>query len=220
MNIEDQHIAVLGGTGNLGLALARRWARAGLRVTIGSRSAESARAAAEPIGAGYAQNGDAAAAADIIVVTVPAQAQLATLAEIAGVAEGKLVIDTTVPLVPPKVARVQLPPEGSAAMRARAALPDSVELISGFHNVSAQKMAKSGDVGCDVLVFGDKREARDIGIALAAMAGARGIHGGPLANSAAAEAMTSVLIHINKAYGVTEGAGIVISGELVPPVSS
>lgn len=220
VNIVDKHIAVLGGTGNLGLALARRWTAAGLRVTIGSRSVESAKAAADPIGAGYAQNRDAAEAADIIVLTVPAQAQLATLAEIARAAEGKLVVDTTVPLVPPKVARVQLPPEGSAAMRARAALPDSVELISGFHNVSAQKMAKPGDVGCDVLVFGDKRDAREVGIALAAKAGARGVHGGPLANSAAAEAMTSVLIHINKAYGVTEGAGIVISGDLILPEGS
>ncbi|WP_157220748.1 NADPH-dependent F420 reductase [Flavisphingomonas formosensis] len=217
MNIENRRIAVIGGTGNLGLALAARWAAAGMQVAIGSRSVKNAEAAAEPIGAGFGQNRDVAHTADIIVVTVPAKAQLDTLNEIADVVRGKLVVDTTVPLVPPRVARVQLPAEGSAAMRAQATMHDDVELISAFHNVAAQKLAKPGDVGCDVLVFGDKPEMRDIGIALAEKAGMRGIHGGPLANSAAAEAMTSVLIHINRVYGVAEGAGIRISGDLQQP---
>jgi len=187
---------------------------AGLDVAIGSRSVEAAKAAAEPIGARFGCNRDVAENADIVVITVPAKAQLATLADIAEVVRGKLVVDTTVPLVPPTVARVQLPEEGSAAMRARVALPEGVDLVSAFHNVAAQKLAQPGDVGCDVLVFGDTRESRAVAIALANKAGTRGIHGGPLANSAAAEAMTSVLIHINRTYGVNEGAGIKISGIL------
>jgi hypothetical protein len=124
---------------------------------------------------------------------------------------GKIVLDATVPLVPPKVARVQLPPEGSAALRAQAILGEDVRLISGFHNVAAHKLPHDGPLACDVLIFGDEVAARDVGIALAEKAGLRGIHGGPLANSAAAEAMTSVLISINKRYKAN-GAGLVISG--------
>lgn len=212
--IDGRRIAVIGGTGKLGFALATRWVKAGLPVAIGSRNVEAAREAAAAIGAESGHNRDVARAAEIIVVTVPSGAQVATLQDIAPVLAGRLVVDTTVPLVPPKVARVQLPPEGCAALRARATLPNDVALISGFHNVSAQKMAKGDDPACDALIFGDVADDRAVGIALAEKAGLRGVHGGPLANSAAAEAMTSVLIHINKAYGVVEGAGIRITGHI------
>ncbi len=211
-------VAVIGGTGHLGGALAARWARAGLGVVIGSRDGVRAQEVAGQIGHGAtgATNAAAAGQADIIVIAVPFAAQEATIAEIREACQGKIIVDTTVPLVPPKVMRVQLPAEGCAAARTSALLGDGVTLISAFHNVAAHKLATDEMVECDVLVFGDDREARQTGVALAQAAGLRGIHGGALANSAAAEALTSILIFLNKTYKV-DGAGIRITGELVPP---
>ena len=210
-------IAVVGGTGNLGSALAWRLARAGYRVVIGSRSAESAAARAAELGHGLTglANADAAAAAQTVFVTVPFSAQAATLAEIAPHVAGKIVVETTVPLMPPKVMRVQLPPEGSAAARAQAILGEGVRLVAGFHNVAAHKLAQDVEVACDILVFGDDKAARAEVVALADAIGLRGIHGGALVNAAAAEAMTSLLIFINKTYRV-DGAGLRITGELQP----
>jgi 8-hydroxy-5-deazaflavin:NADPH oxidoreductase len=214
-----QTIAVVGGTGKLGAAIARRLAKAGRKVIIGSRSAESAQKAAHELGFGLTglANADAAQAGDIVIVTVPFAAQEATLAEIAPHVAGKIVVDTTVPLVPPKVMRVQLPPEGSAAVRAQSLLGDGATLVSAFHSVAAHKLATDEDVACDVLVFGDDKNARAQVVELIAYTGLRGIHGGALANSTAAEAMTSILIFINKNYSV-DGAGIQITGKLIDPV--
>jgi hypothetical protein len=213
-------IAVVGGTGKLGAAIARRLAKAGRSVVIGSRSAESARKAADELGFGLRgeTNADAAKSADIVIVTVPFAAQESTLAEIAPHVGGKIVVDTTVPLVPPKVMRVQLPAEGSAAVRAQHLLGDGVTMVSAFHNVAAHKLATDEDVQCDVLVFGDDKASRAAVVELANEAGLRGLHGGALVNSAAAEALTSVLIFMNKTYGV-DGAGIRITGTLIEPES-
>ena len=187
-------------------------------MTIGSRNAESAEKAAAELGHGMraGANVDVVANADIIIVTVPFAAQEATLRDIAPHVVGKLVVDTTVPLVPPKVMRVQLPDEGSAAQKAQAVLGEGVTLVSAFHNVAAHKLAKDIDVGCDVLVFGDDKDARGRIVALADAMGLRGLHGGALVNSAAAEALTSILIFMNKTYKV-DGAGIRITGDLIPP---
>jgi NADPH-dependent F420 reductase len=211
-------IAVIGGTGKLGTAIARRLAKAGRKVIIGSRSAQSAERAAAELGLGLTglANADAAIAGSILIVTVPFAAQEQTLAEIAPHVAGKIVVDTTVPLVPPKVMRVQLPPEGSAAQRAQKLLGPDVRVVSAFHNVAAHKLATDQDINCDVLVFGDDKSARAEVVALVAQTGLRGIHGGALANSAAAEAMTSVLIFINKTYQV-DGAGVLITGQLAAP---
>ncbi|MDQ4420362.1 NADPH-dependent F420 reductase [Sphingobium sp. DEHP117] len=211
-------IAVIGGTGNLGAALARRWAKSGLTVILGSRSAAGAQEKAAELGFGLsgAANADAAAQADIIVVTVPWSAQEATLREIAPHVAGKLVVDTTVPLVPPKVMRVQLPVEGSAAVRAEALLGGQGTLVSAFHSVAAHKLATDEEVDCDVLVFGDDKAARTQVIELARHAGLRGLHAGALVNSAAAEALTSILIFMNKSYNL-DGAGIRITGKLTNP---
>ncbi len=211
-------IAVIGGTGNLGAAIARRLAKAGRRVVIGSRTLEGAEAAAASLGFGLTgrSNSEAAVMADLIIVTVPFAAQAATLAAIAPAVAGKIVVDTTVPLVPPKVMRVQLPSEGSAALIAQAVLGPGARVVSAFHNVAAHKLITDEPVACDVLVFGDDRAARDVVVGLAGEMGLRGLHAGALANSAAAEALTSVLIFLNKTYQV-DGAGIQITGELVPP---
>ncbi len=203
-----EKIAIIGGTGHLGSAMAWRLAKAGRDVIIGSRSAQSAQDKAAELGHGLR---GAAMAADIVIVTVPMSAQEATLADIKPHVAGKIVVETTVPLVPPKVMRVSLPPEGSAAMRAQGLLGEGVRLVSGFHNVAAHRLAEEGSVDCDVLVFGDDKAAREAVIALAAAMDLRGIHGGALVNSAAAEAMTSLLIFINKTYAA-DGAGIRITG--------
>jgi len=211
-------IAVIGGTGKLGAALARRWAKAGLQVIIGSRSQESASAAAEKLGFGLTgmTNAEAARQAGLIVVTVPFAAQEATCAEIAPHVAGKIVVDTTVPLMPPKVMQVQLPAEGSAAVRAQNLLGEDAILVSAFHNVAAHKLATDEEIACDVLVFGNAKAARAEVVALAKHAGLRGLHGGALVNSAAAEALTSILIFMNKTYAV-DGAGIQITGTLIEP---
>ncbi len=218
MSLEIQKIAVIGGTGTLGSGLARRWARAGLSILVGSRDAAKANDFARSLPqqadgrpAEGASNGDATERADIIVLTVPFASQAEILEAIKPQLKGKILLDATVPLVPPKVARVQLPPEGSAALRAQNIAGEGVRVISGFHNVAADKLHKDAPIACDVLIFGDDVAAREIGIGLARKAGLRGLHGGPLANSAAAEALTSVLISINKRYGV-DGAGLFITG--------
>lgn len=209
-------IAIVGGTGKLGAAIAYRLGRAGYRVILGSRDPARAAATAGELGVEAADsNADAATAGDIVIVAVPFAAQDATLAEIAPHVAGKIVVDTTVPLVPPKVMRVQMPPEGSAAVRAAGLLGEGVRLVSAFHNVAAHKLASDADIGCDVLVFGDDKDARGEVVALADAMGLRGLHGGALVNSAAAEAMTSILIFLNKTYRV-DGAGIRITGTLTP----
>jgi NADPH-dependent F420 reductase len=206
-------IAVVGGTGDLGSAIARRLLAAGYPVIVGSRDAERAAAVAATLGvAGRgASNVDAAREADIIIVTVPFASQAGILASIAPVVQGKLVVDTTVPLQPPKVMRVQLPPEGSAAQCAQKLLGPGVTLCSAFHNVAAHKLATDAGIECDVLVFGDDKAARERVVEIVNACRLRGLHGGALANSAAAEALTSVLIFVNKHYAV-DGAGLRITG--------
>lgn len=209
-------IAIIGGTGKLGSALAGRWAEAGLDVVIGSRTKDKAIATAEKLSDRFGKtimglsNADAARAGDVIVVTVPFGVQSATLAEISPYANDKIVVDTTVPLAPPKVMRVQLPTQGSAALIAQQMLPNA-DIVSAFHNVAAHRLALDEDIRCDVLVFGDKPTSRKKVVELCEAARLRGVEGGPLCNSAAAEALTSVLIFINKTYAV-DGAGIEITG--------
>jgi NADPH-dependent F420 reductase len=211
-------LAIIGGTGALGSGLALRWAAAGYPVILGSRSSEKAQQAAQlhvpalgkpPVrGDG---NAAAAAAADIVVIAVPFSNHDATLEELKGVVAGKIVIDAVVPLVPPKVALVQLPAQGSAGQIAQDRIGDVARVVSAFQNVGAAKLQGSEPIECDVLVCGNDKEARDTVIALAADIGLRGIDAGPIANAAAAEAMTSILIGINKRYKV-DCAGIRITG--------
>ncbi len=221
-------IAILGGTGAQGSGLALRWARAGHRVLIGSRNAEKAALVCAQInqrlGGGVGESAhlpaaeaasylDAATAAPIVVLCVPYAVQRATVEEVRTVLAGKILIDTTVPLVPPKVARVQLPEGGSAVAAIQAMLGDTVHVVSAFQNVAAhllQDLEHAWD--CDVLVCGDQVAARETAIQLAADIGLRGVHAGPIVNSAASEALTSVLIAINARYKLAQGAGVRITG--------
>ena len=212
-------IAILGGTGDLGTGLAIRWARAGHKIIIGSRTLEKAEAAVANLQkispetpADAMENADAAAAGDVVVLTVPAEHQLSTLEHVRAGLEGKILIDVTVPLVPPKVGTVQLPPEGSAGKRAQEFLGDDVMVVTAFQNVAAHLLQQEVHIECDVLVAGNKKDARQKVIELITQAGMRGWHAGPIANSAAAEALTSVLIQINR-QGEISHAGIKIVGQ-------
>jgi NADPH-dependent F420 reductase len=212
-------LAVLGGTGAEGSGLAFRWANAGYPVIIGSRTAEKAVAGAAELNALLGKdivrgmdNLSAATAAEIAILTVPYSAQQSTVADLAAALQGKILVDVTVPLVPPKVNRVQLPEGGSAVVALQQMLGDSVKVVSAFQNVSAHHLKDlHHNVECDVLVCGDDIPSREIVIKLANACGLRGIHAGPLQNSVVAEALTSVLISINQRYKIA-GSGIRITG--------
>ncbi|HEX2994976.1 MAG TPA: NADPH-dependent F420 reductase [Anaerolineales bacterium] len=212
-------IAVLGGTGKEGKGLAYRWAKAGYRVLIGSRSSEKAvTAAAEIIQLSEGScsvvgttNLDAAEQADIVVITVPYPAHRETLESVKDVVKGKLLIDVTVPLVPPKVSKVQMPAAGSAAQEAREILGEDVEVVDAFQNISHELLLSDEDIECDVLVTGTSKKARTEALTLVTAAGLTGWDAGPIENSVVVEGLTSVLININKQYGSTH-AGIRITG--------
>lgn len=213
-------LAVIGGTGDLGGGLALRWAKAGYPVVIGSRAREKAENAARDFNAKAGveslrglDNAQAAAEAEIVVLTVPFASQRAMLEAIRDGVQGKILIDTTVPLMPPKVMRVQLPPEGSAAKAAQLFLGENVRVVSAFHNIAADHLQDLDHaVDCDVLVCGDDVAARETVIGLIEAIGLKGWHAGPLDNSVVPEGLTSILIGINRRYKI-DGAGIRITGE-------
>lgn len=212
-------VAVLGGTGKEGKGLAYRWARAGYRVLIGSRTAEKAIAAANEIkemlnGEGFVEglgNLEAAREANIAVLTVPYAAHRDTLGVIKDELKGKILVDVTVPLVPPKVSTVQMPAAGSAAQEAKQILGDDVQVCAAFQNIGYDHLLEDSGAECDVLVTGSSKEARAETIKLVESAGLRGWDAGPIENSVVVEGMTSILIGINKKYGSTH-AGIKITG--------
>lgn len=216
---EKPVLAVIGGSGAEGSGLALRWAQAGYRVLLGSRGIERAETRAKELNALLGKdviagmiNSEAAEKADIAILTVPYAAQLNTLKELKGALAGKILVDVTVPLVPPKVSRVQLPEGGSAVVIAQSELGTDVRVVAAFQSVSAHHLLDlEHQVDCDVMVFGDDKDARQSVVELADAIGLRGLHAGPLANSASAEALTSVLIFMNKHYK-SPGTGIRITG--------
>jgi 8-hydroxy-5-deazaflavin:NADPH oxidoreductase len=224
--MSKQHIAIIGGTGDQGKGLALRWARAGFTITIGSRSAERAMVSAAELraslGSGVenhgaieaAINGDAAAQASIIVLTVPFDAQISTMKEIGGrIQAGAVLIDVTVPLetaVGGRPARTLGVWAGSAAQQCAELAPAGVQVVSAFHNVGAAALAKiDHEVECDVIVCGDDKSAKErVRPLVEAISGCRYIDGGPLANSRTVEAITAMLIGINIRYKVHSGIRI------------
>tara|TARA_Y100000385_G_scaffold182112_1_gene188082 strand:- start:1300 stop:1977 length:678 start_codon:yes stop_codon:yes gene_type:complete len=210
-------IGIVGGTGDLGRGLALRLAKAGHAVFVGSRKPEQAVEAAQALAAELSDrdisdasvegmdNAAAAERGDIVFVTVPFGAHTPTLESIRQVVQGKVVVDVTVPLVPPRVARVQLPPEGSAGMIAQTLLGEDVQVVSAFQNVAAAHLQAEMEIPCDVLVTGNEKTARQRVIDLIESMGMRGFHAGLIHNAAAAEALTSVLININKQYKTHAG---------------
>jgi 8-hydroxy-5-deazaflavin:NADPH oxidoreductase len=216
-------IAILGGTGPEGQGLGIRWAAAGHEVLIGSRDAgrgaESAQemndlqppAAATVRGGG---NLEMAHEAELVVLSVPYQAQEPTLASVAPALEGKTLITVVAPLQPPKVSHVWLPPAGSAAQEAQQQLGDGVKVVAAFQNVSAVLLKQlDHDMDTDVLICGDDNAAKELARTLARDAGMRGVDAGPLQNAAVAEGLTAVLIGINIRSKIKH-SGIRITGLL------
>ncbi len=215
-----QTVAVIGGTGNEGPGLAYRWAKSGsYKVIIGSRQAEKAQGVADELNEKIGQpliegmtNEAAAQAADICVLTVPYSAQGPTLQGLKATLQGKILVDVTVPLKPPKVARVNVPEGLSAGQEAQAILGEGVRVVSAFQNVSAHHLSADHDeIDCDVLICGDDKDAKKIAIGLAEAAGMRGVDAGPLQNAIVVEGLTSVLIGINIRNKI-KNAGIRITG--------
>jgi NADPH-dependent F420 reductase len=211
-------VAVLGGTGDLGGGLAYQLARTGYRVIIGSRTAEKAVAAAREMAerAGVAVEGKdnsvAAAMADVVIMTVPFASHRSTLEAVRDAVQGKIFVDTTVPLVPPAVMRAQIPAEGCAARQAQAFLGENVRVVSAFQNIAAAHLQDDRrHFDCDVLVCGNDPKAREVVVEMAGDIGLRAWHAGTIDNSVVAEALTSVLIFMNKRYKI-DGAGIRITG--------
>ncbi|GAA0945864.1 NADPH-dependent F420 reductase [Nonomuraea longicatena] len=216
-------IGILGGTGDQGKGLARRFALAGHPVLIGSRSAERAQEAADSIGAGVsgqavsglsvsgAANADVAARADVVIVAVPYDGHRELLVSLRAELAGKIVIDCVNPLGFDKQGAHALQvEEGSAAQQAAAVLPDS-RVVAAFHHVSAMLLLDESvaKVDLDVLVLGDDREATDLVQALAAVIpGVRGVYGGRLRNAHQVEAFTANLISINRRYKAHAGLRI------------
>jgi 8-hydroxy-5-deazaflavin:NADPH oxidoreductase len=212
-------IGIVGGTGKEGSGLAMRWARAGHDVRIGSRGAERGASRGEeltqicgsPVGGG--SNEWAIEGADVIVISVPYGAHTSTVQAIAPLVGQAIVVDITVPLAPPKVRRVHLPEGNAAALEAQALLPEGTKVVAGLHHVSSAHLADlEHGLPTDVLVCGTHRAARDVVIGLVGDLGARGLDAGVLANAVALEALTPVLIHLNKRYESAGGTGLRITG--------
>jgi len=221
---EDKHakpktIAIIGGTGKEGKGLAYRWCKAGYRVIIGSRQLEKAQAAVddvlmlaeEHVHLRGMTNPEAAEQADLVVLTVPYGVHCDMLEALKPYLKGKILVDVTVPLVPPKVTKVQMPPEGSASMQAQAILGEDTQVVAAFQNISYEKLLNNEEIECDVLVCGKGKSAREVVLELVRDAGLVGWDAGPLENAVVVEGMTSILINLNKQFGV-QSAGIRITG--------
>ncbi len=206
-------IGVLGGTGEQGRGLATRWAHAGLRVVIGSRSAERAAAVAAEIGHGATgtDNVECARTCDVVVVAVPWDGHGELLQALASDLTGTIVVDCVNPLGFDKQGAFALPvAEGSAMQQAATLLPDST-VVGAFHHVSAVLLLDLTveSIDTDILVLGEDRAATDLVAALAdTIPGMRGIYGGRLRNGHQVEAWTANLISMNRRYKAHAGVRI------------
>ena len=212
-------IAIVGGTGKEGKGLAFRWGKAGYQVIIGSRNLEKAQSVVNEIIPSLPPNSElsgktnesAVKQADIVVITVPYQAHRDILTLLKSELQGKIVIDVTVPLVPPQVTKVQMPADGSAAQEALKILGPGCRVASAFQNISYDLLLSDEPVLCDVLVCGTDPDTRQAVLELVKDAGLTGWDAGPLENSVIAEGLTSILINLNKKYH-SRTAGIKITG--------
>ncbi|MEU6058104.1 NADPH-dependent F420 reductase [Streptomyces sp. NPDC047097] len=203
-------VGVLGGTGDQGRGLAYRFARAGQKVVIGSRSAERARAAAEELGHGVegADNAECARRSDVVIIAVPWDGHGPTLTALREELAGKLVVDCVNPLgFDKKGAYALVPEEGSAAEQAAALLPGS-RVTAAFHHLSAVLLQDPSveRIDTDVMVLGEKRADTDTVQALAGLIpGMRGVFAGRLRNAHQVESLVANLISVNRRYKAHAG---------------
>lgn len=215
-----QKIGIIGGTGKEGKGLAFRWAKAGFEILIGSRQIEKAQIAADEVNqilGGHSEkvkgviNLEAAHSGDVVVLTVPYSAHQAMINDIACVIKNKILIDVTVPLVPPKVTKVQMPLAGSAAQEAKLLVDETTDVVAAFQNISYERLMHDVDIDCDVLITGSSKAARKEVLSLVEKAGMTGWDAGPIENSVVVEGLTSILIGLNKEFN-SNTAGIKITG--------
>ena len=214
-------ISIIGGTGAEGSGLALRWAYSGYSVTIGSRSLDKALGKAAELNLKVPDtkpqlvgqdNLVAAKGCQIAVLTVPYNAHRETLLDLKEDLYGKILVDVTVPLMPPKVDQVHIPAGDAAGLEAQEILGPDVRVVSAFQNISAAHLQEpERDIDCDVLVCGNDASACEEVISLVEAAGMSGLHAGSLANAIAIESLTPVLISLNKHYKIRD-AGIRITG--------
>ncbi|NLB71680.1 MAG: NADPH-dependent F420 reductase [Chloroflexi bacterium] len=213
-------IGIIGGTGREGSGLAYRWALAGHKIIIGSRNEEKALTAVEALLPRFADmeveisgmtNEQAVENCDIAVLTVPFSAHASTLHSLKDQLQGKLLIDVCVPLVPPKVSKVQMPEEGSAALQAKSILGPGVQVVDAFQTISFEHLLSGEEIDCDVLVAGGDKESRQIVIGLSEDMGLKAWDAGVIENTVVVEGLTSILIGLNLKYKVPS-AGIRITG--------
>lgn len=214
-------ISIIGGTGAEGSGLALRWAYSGYSVTIGSRSLDKALGKAAELNLKVPDtkpqlvgqdNLMAAKGCQIAVLTVPYNAHRETLLDLKEDLYGKILVDVTVPLMPPKVDQVHIPAGDAAGLEAQEILGPDVRVVSAFQNISAAHLQEpERDIDCDVLVCGNDTLACEEVISLVEAAGMSGLHAGSLVNAIAIESLTPVLISLNKHYKIRD-AGIRVTG--------
>jgi NADPH-dependent F420 reductase len=203
-------VAIVGGTGNLGSALALRLGAPGVKVIIGSRDAQKAQNAVESLRprmrAGElvgTTNQAAVKQGEFVIIAVPYEGQAGTIQTLKGQLGGKIVIDAVVPL---KKGKPFVPPAGSALLEAQAILGDEAPVIGALHNISAVDLEDVDAHLGDVLVCGDNEEAKQKVIEVIRRIGARAFDGGPAANAYVIEGLTGVIIHLNRKYKSKHGS--------------
>ena len=222
--MNEDAIAILGGTGDQGLGLALRFARAGRPVVIGSRKLERALEAAEKVreavpGANVEglANEDATRRAPLVILSVPFEHFASTVKGIRQeLVDGQVVISMGVPLaaaVGDGAVRTLGIWQGSCAELVKSLVPKGVEVVSAFQNVSAHRLQHPEEpVECDVIVSGAKGPRERVMALCELVPGLRGIDGGPLSNARIVEAVTALLIGLNIRYKIPEGLGIRLTG--------
>jgi 8-hydroxy-5-deazaflavin:NADPH oxidoreductase len=214
-------IAIIGGTGKEGNAIAHRFAQAGVRVLIGSRDAAKAQNAANELNArvgvsalrveGYS-NRDAAAQADVVLLAVPYAGMTPILEDVRDAAQGKIVISVVSSLDPERKSRAKPPAAGSVTAEVQQFFGDAAKVVCAFQNISPEKLeAVTEKIDTDVIVCGNDKDARAAVIELICRIGVDAFDGGALANAVAVEALTAILIAVNIKYKV-KGAGIRLTG--------
>ena len=212
-------IAILGGTGKEGAGLGLRWAQAGHAIVIGSRDAgraavKAGELAAQAPGARVEgmSNRDAAAAADVVVLALPAAGLQKTLPEVKDGCRGKVVVSTVVPLTFGGGRLFTPPPQGSSAEEAQEILGPETRLVAAFHHIAAHELsATDHTIACDLLLCGGDAEAKKTVAELGASMGLRAIDVGPLTNAGPVEGLTAVLATVNRRYKL-KNSGIQITG--------
>ena len=216
MTSKSRVIGIFGGTGALGSALSKKWSKAGHQIIIGSRNADKAISVAEEINAEIENDNvtgsdlmETAKNCGIAVLAVPYFSHSETLNQIKPFLSGKILVDTTVPLSKP-VTKVNLPKHGSAALEAQTLLGEGVHVVSALQNIGSHLVGSEEKIDAEVLVCGNSNDAVDEVITLIGDLGLQCWHAGSIENSAAAEALTSVLISINQKHKL-KSSGIKIT---------